>query len=210
MSAAINPQPLAPLGCPVHHIDAARCGIHRESADQIHSIMPHRSQNIEYRRSLQHRAFEAGILLKGIDGLLEVIGGALVWFVTPALLVSVFRTLYGHEIFRVAGEQVGFHLRAASEKFANGGKIFPSLFLVSHGITKILLVIAIWRNKLWAYPLMIFVFGAFAIYQVYRLVHTQSVILAFLTVVDVAIIYLTWREYQEQRAIRDRQLSLEL
>jgi uncharacterized membrane protein len=167
--------------------------------------MPHRAQNTEYRRSLQHRAFEAGILLKGFDGLLEVIGGALVWFVTPALLGGVFRTLYGHEIFRVAGEQVGFHLRAASEKFANGGKIFPSLFLVSHGITKIMLVVAIWRNRLWAYPLMIFVFGAFAVYQVYRLTHTHAVILAVVTATDIAIVYLTWREYREQRAMRDDQ-----
>jgi uncharacterized membrane protein len=167
--------------------------------------MPDVTHITEYRKSFQHRAFEMGIFLKGIDGLLECIGGVLIWFVTPALLFRVFRTLYGHEIFRVAGEQVGFHLQAESEKFASGSKIFPSLFLVSHGITKILLVAAIWMNRLWAYPLMIFVFSAFAVYQVYRLAHTHSVILAAVTVIDIAIIYLTCREYQEQRAMQDMQ-----
>jgi uncharacterized membrane protein len=170
---------------------------------KIRSIMSPGVHTTEYRKSLQHRAFELGISLKGIDGLLECIGGVLIWFVTPALLGGIFRTLYGHEIFRVAGEQVGFHLQAASEKFASGSKIFPSLFLVSHGITKILLVIAIWMNRLWAYPLMILVFSMFAVYQVYRLTHTHSLVLAIVTAVDIAIIILTWREYQEQRALRD-------
>jgi uncharacterized membrane protein len=163
--------------------------------------MTGKTQTGRYDHSLQHRAFEVGIFLKALDGVLECIGGMLIWFVTPALLVRVFRTLYGHEIFRMAGEQFGFHAQAVSQKFASGSKLFPSLFLASHGITKVLLVIAIWMNRLWAYPLMILVFGGFSVYQLYRLAHTHSLMLALLTLIDIAIVILTWREYQEQRAV---------
>jgi uncharacterized membrane protein len=156
-----------------------------------------------YDHPLQHRAFEIGIFFKALDGVLECIGGALIWFVTPALLGVIFHSLYGHEIFRVTGEQSGFHFQAASEKLASGSKLFPSLFLISHGITKIVLVVAIWMDELWAYPLMILIFGGFSVYQIYRLAHTHSLLLALLTLIDIAIVILTWREYQEQRRKRD-------
>jgi uncharacterized membrane protein len=94
--------------------------------------MTGKTQTGRYDHSLQHRAFEVGIFLKALDGVLECIGGMLIWFVTPALLVRVFRTLYGHEIFRMAGEQFGFHAQAVSQKFASGSKLFPSLFLPAY------------------------------------------------------------------------------
>jgi uncharacterized membrane protein len=57
-------------------------------------------------------------------------------------------------------------------------------------------------NKLWAYPLTIFVFAAFCVYQIHRYTHTHSVTLILLTLFDLALIYLTWREYLEQKQIR--------
>jgi uncharacterized membrane protein len=45
------------------------------------------------------------------------------------------------------------------------------------------------------------VFGGFSVYQLYRLAHTHSLMLALLTLIDIAIVILTWREYQEQRAV---------
>jgi uncharacterized membrane protein len=163
---------------------------------------PHSGETSEYGGSLQHRAFEAGIGLKGLDGLLQALGGVLIWFVTPSLVGRFFQALYGHDFFRVEGGRVALHVLNVSENFASGSKLFPSVFLLSHGITKILLVTAIWMNKLWAYPLMIAVFSAFSIYQIYRLTHTHSLLLALITAVDIAIVILAWREYRHKLAVR--------
>jgi uncharacterized membrane protein len=57
-------------------------------------------------------------------------------------------------------------------------------------------------NKLWAYPLTIGVFGAFAMYQVFRFTHTHSWALVILTIFDVLIILLTWNEYRRLEAMR--------
>jgi uncharacterized membrane protein len=62
--------------------------------------------------------------------------------------------------------------------------------------------VALWFNKLWAYPVTIFVFGAFMAYQVYRYTHTHSFALMMLTVFDAVVVWLTWQEWHEQKKKR--------
>ncbi len=156
-------------------------------------------------KSLLHEAFRTGITIKGIDGVLEVIGGVLVCFITPSSLDRIARVLFQHELSRDPHDFIATHVLNASQNLVSGNRLFAALFLLSHGLTKIVLVIALWLDRLWAYPLMIFVFGGFGIYQVYRFTHTHSVGLALLTVFDFAVVWLTWREYQEQKSIRAQQ-----
>jgi uncharacterized membrane protein len=95
-------------------------------------------------------------------------------------------------------------LYQATQHLAYGGKHFASLYLLAHGLIKALLVAALWFDALWAYPLTMVVFGLFSVYQVHRFLHTHSVTLLLITVFDVLIIWLTAREYQEQKSIRHK------
>lgn len=79
------------------------------------------------------------------------------------------------------------------------------MYLLSHGAVKVVLVIALLMNKLWAYPLMITVLATFIVYQVYRFSYSHSVSMILLTVFDVVVISLTWIEYQQQRSRRSAQ-----
>jgi len=65
---------------------------------------------------------------------------------------------------------------------------------------KIVLVAALLKNKLWAYPWMIAFLGAFIVYQAYRLTFKLSFGLAALTIFDIFIAWLTFREYRKQLA----------
>jgi uncharacterized membrane protein len=67
---------------------------------------------------------------------------------------------------------------------------------------KVVLVVALLRNKLWAYPWMIAVLVCFVAFQVYEFASSPSYGLAFLTVFDLVVISLTWREYRRQRQHR--------
>ena len=60
---------------------------------------------------------------------------------------------------------------------------------------KVLLVYALLRRKLWAYPVAIGVFAGFSVYQMYRYVIQPSGWLIALTVLDVIVILLTWAEW---------------
>ena len=153
-------------------------------------------------RTILRTTFRTGITLKGIDGLLETIGGVLLWLIPPSAMNALVRVLSQHELSRDPQDFLAVHILRASETLLSSNKLFASLYLLSHGATKVALVVALWRNALWAYPLTIFVFAAFSAYQMYRYSHTHSMAMLLLTIFDVALIYLTWLEWRERRALR--------
>jgi uncharacterized membrane protein len=153
-------------------------------------------------KTILHDTFRTGITMKGIDGLLEIIGGVLLWFVKPSQISGPMQLFFQHELSRDPHDFIAKHLLHMSVKLANSDPTFASLFLLSHGVVKVVLIIGLWLDKLWAYPATIVVFGAFSAYQMYRFTHTHSIFLVLLTIFDVFLIYLTWHEYEEQKRIR--------
>ncbi|HXJ17843.1 MAG TPA: DUF2127 domain-containing protein [Candidatus Polarisedimenticolia bacterium] len=153
-------------------------------------------------KSLLRATFRTGITMKGIDGLLETIGGALLWVINPSVMSHTVALLFQHELSRDPHDFIGVHLLRISKALTENDRLFASIYLVSHGVVKIVLAGALWLDDLWAYPLAIFVFGAFGAYQIYRYSHTHSLMLLALTIFDLALIWLTWEEYRVQKAKR--------
>jgi uncharacterized membrane protein len=156
-------------------------------------------------RSILHSSFRTGITLKGIDGILEVVGAILIWFVDPAKISEPVQTALAHELSRDPHDFVAAHLLHMTERLTSANRTFAFAFLLSHGLVKIIIVAALWMDQLWAYPLGIGVFSAFGVYQVYRWTHTHSFFLVLLTIFDVLVIYLTWAEYVLQKRAREPQ-----
>jgi len=72
------------------------------------------------------------------------------------------------------------------------------VYLLLHGLIKIVLVAALLRNKVWAYPWMIAFLLIFIGYQLYRIVLEPTFGLSALTIFDAFIVWLTWREWRKQ------------
>jgi uncharacterized membrane protein len=159
-----------------------------------------RSQPDDRRKMLLHESFRAGITLKGIDGLLEAIGGVILWFVKPAALNKIALKFLEFDLPFDRHEFILTHLYRATELLANGSKHFAALYLLIHGLIKAVLVTALWFDALWAYPLTIFIFSMFCVYQVHRFLYTHSIAMLLITIFDMLIIYLTWREYHDQKS----------
>jgi uncharacterized membrane protein len=157
----------------------------------------------EFRRGdLLDRAFLIGIVLKGLDGILEVAGGALLLLVSPSTIDRVTRTVTQHELSEDPHDYLANHLLHATGELTGATLTFGVTYLLSHGLVKIVLVAALLRNKIWAYPWMIAFLIAFILYQVYRMTFAPSIGLASLTVFDAIVTWLTIREYQRQRTLR--------
>ena len=54
--------------------------------------------NLRGRRDWLDQAFLIGIILKGLDGLLELVGGLLLLVISPAAIDRVTRALTQHEL----------------------------------------------------------------------------------------------------------------
>jgi uncharacterized membrane protein len=146
------------------------------------------------------RTFRISISLKGIDGALEIIGGVLLLFVAPATLQSWARSLTAHELAEDRNDFIARHLLDSASQFSRSTAIFGAIYLLSHGIAKLVLVIALLRGQLWAYPWLMVLLGVFIVYQLYRLSYRFSVGLTLLTAFDVFVLVLTWLEYRKRRS----------
>ena|SRR5690242_8587143 len=142
-----------------------------------------------------HRAFEVGVGLKGLDGVLEIIGGLLLLAISPTHLSALVRQLTLHELSEDPHDLVAGYLVSLSGGLTAEGQLFGAVYLLAHGITKLALVAALLRRRLWAYPTAIGIFGLFAAYQLYRYTFTHSWYLIVLTLLDAVVIWLTWLEY---------------
>jgi uncharacterized membrane protein len=155
-------------------------------------------------QSLLDQTFQIGIILKGLDGVLEVIGGLLLLVVSPATIDRVVASLTQHELSQDPHDFLATHLMKTAHGLTGSAVLFGAVYLLSHGAVKIILVAALLRNELWAYPWLIVFLGVFIVYQVYRLSFKPSVGLTLLTLFDAFIAWLTYREYRKQLALARR------
>ncbi len=146
--------------------------------------------------------FEIALFLKGLDGILEIVGGILLLVVSKAQLDSVVVALTQHELSEDPHDVIATHLLSAEGNLSGGSQTFAALYLLLHGIVKVVLVAAVLKDKLWAYPWMIAFLLAFIAYQGYLLVVAPTVGIAALTAFDLFMVWLTYREYGKRRGAR--------
>jgi uncharacterized membrane protein len=78
-------------------------------------------------------------------------------------------------------------------------KLFASGDLFVHGIVKVFLVAGLLRGRLWSYPVSLWFIAGFIAYQAYRFFFTHSLWMIALTIVDLIVAFLIWREYQARK-----------
>jgi uncharacterized membrane protein len=148
-----------------------------------------------------HRLFQAAVVVKGIDGVLEFIGGLLLLFVNETALHRLVIALTQHELAEEPDDRLVIALRHLAEGFSVETRHFASAYLIGHGILKVFLAASLLRERLWAFPLALSVLAIFVAYQLHRFGRTHSTALLALTVLDMVVMVLIWREYRSRREI---------
>lgn len=146
--------------------------------------------------STLHFFFDVGVIIKGIDGVLEILGAFLIFFIQPEKIANWIIEITSHELSRSSHDFIAVHSLKAAHHLELGAQAFAAIYLGSHGVLKVLLVWALLREKLWAYPVAIIVFFGFGVYQMYRYSIDPSTSMIALTALDVFVIVLTWFEYR--------------
>jgi uncharacterized membrane protein len=150
------------------------------------------------QRTLIDRLYFVGVLIKGIDGAVEFAFG----------LVLLFLPTLPHRSLEAAASRVaGYHppigkfisnyLEGVDGSLAHLGTGIVVAYLIAHGAIKVLLVVCLMLRLHRVYPFAMIVLGAFLAYEIYLLCTSPGVTLAVFTILDAAIIYLVFREYQE-------------
>jgi uncharacterized membrane protein len=154
-----------------------------------------------WRQPWFERIYIIGLIVKGIDGVLEFIAGMAI-LISPSL-VHRFLTMLSGEFgehnarpFQFIAEYIG-HVDA---NLLHSGLVFLTLFLIFHGVIKIGLVYCLVRRIEKVYPIALILLIAFFLYEVYVFITTLSIPLAVFMALDLGIIWLVWNEYQEVKS----------
>jgi len=115
-------------------------------------------------RSPAQIAFEVSIFFKGLDGVLEIVGGLLLFLVKPETISRMISALTQHELSEDPHDVVGRALVRLAGQVSADSQMFAGVYLLSHGVIKVFLVEAPLRGRLWAYPTAIVFFAIFIAY----------------------------------------------
>jgi uncharacterized membrane protein len=150
--------------------------------------------------TLLDRTFFVSLIVKLADGVLELIGGAVLLMMTPGQIQTAVAAVTRGELAEDPNDLVANLLVRYAGQLNVSLTVFGAWYLLAHGVVKVLLVAAVLRDHLWAYPWLIGFLVAFIGFQSYELVVHYSWGLLLLTLFDMFIVYLTVREYRRHKA----------
>ena len=141
-----------------------------------------------------HRAFLLVVILKGLNGVLEIVLGALL--AVSNVVLPFILNLAANELIEDPNDFLATHITAISYP-SPSTLLFAALYLLAHGVVKIVLAFGLWFNKIWAYPAAIAIIGLLIVYQFIRILEKGSIILAVFTIIDCIFVWLIYREYRQ-------------
>ncbi len=147
-----------------------------------------------------YQLFIISLALKVGGAVLEIVSAVLIAVVDAKVLSGTVVRLAGEFLLAHPDDRIAEYFQHAAEHFSVDVKTFAVLYLASHGLIKLFLLIGLLRNVSWAYPASIVAFSAFIVYQLYRYTHTHAVMLIVLTVFDLIVVGLVWHEWRLRRA----------
>jgi uncharacterized membrane protein len=145
--------------------------------------------------------FDLALLLKAVNGGLEMLGAALILFVPPSLVLKVVAFLTGGELAQDVDDPIATALQSAAQTFTVHTHYLLAAYLALHGVIKVLLVMGIFAGKKIAYPLFMIALVLFGSYEAYRGFMRQELLLQVIAVFDFSLLVLTAYEYRRRYPI---------
>jgi uncharacterized membrane protein len=151
---------------------------------------------------LLHRTFIISIAGKGLFGLFETLSAFLAWFISPTQVQAFTHWII--EVFFNSNAQnpIAKLVLEFGSSIDTSTTHYAAMYLAFHGLTKVVLVWALFTDKKWAYPGMLGALSLFIVTQTIQLLTAYTLGLLLLTMFDIFVLWLTLREYKLHRSSR--------
>lgn len=149
-------------------------------------------------KSTFDKVFEGGLLIKGLSGVFEFLGGLLFFIFSPDQIHRFAIFLTHWELFESPKSEISHLLINSTSNFTNSSRIFLIFYLWIHAVIKLIAVIGILKNQLWAYPFSLVTLSGLVVYQLYTIFFEKpSLGMIALTIFDIFIIWMINVEYKK-------------
>lgn len=146
--------------------------------------------------------FDLALIVKIINGALEMLAALLVLFVPPSLVLKLAELATSGELAQDQDDLVATAIGNAAQTFTVHTHYLLAVYLALHGLVKVLLVIGIFMKKKIAYPLFMIALVLFGAYEAYRGFLRHETLLQVLAIFDFALLALTAHEYRRRYPVR--------
>lgn len=140
--------------------------------------------------------FYGGLAIKAVNALIEFIGGLLMIIVSHDWLNRLIRLITLPELREDPKDFVMNYFITLGQNLSISSQHSVAIYMLLHGTTKLAVIWLLWKKKMWAYPLAVFVFGLFIAYEIYSYMHSQSVLMLLIVIIDATIIVMIILEYK--------------
>jgi uncharacterized membrane protein len=140
--------------------------------------------------------FSLSMILKGIDGIIELLGGIAFAAVNKEKMLQWFYDfLMNEKAFQISNETILKWVTAFSDALQTNVRVFITIILIGNGIIKIVMAIALLMRKYAAFPWSLFFLVLLFVYQIVQTIQSPSWFLYFFDAFDFAIILVIWKQY---------------
>ena len=147
------------------------------------------------QRRLTHDLFEVAVILKGLNGLLELAGGMALLLIKTETIVNWVSILSRQELSKDPADPLANLLTHWAAGFGHTSQIMGAFYLLFHGVAKTGLATLLLLGFSSAYPIAIAFFSVFVAYAGFRLSQSWSWPLGGLVVLDLLTILIIAREW---------------
>lgn len=161
-----------------------------------------KSKELHARVSYMHikldQVFRISIYLKALEALFEVVGGIILFFITPHFINHWGSVLTRGELSEDPNNFISNFLSHNIHHLSSISTTYAAIYLLTHGIIKLVALGAVLKDKFWGYPLLLVVLAVFIIYQSIQLVHNVTLGLLVLNIFDAFVVVLTVIEWRKR------------
>lgn len=140
--------------------------------------------------------FRASVALKAAISAAEVFVGLLIFFIPLSVFTDPVAAFAEGQLAENPESFIANNLLEIIAGISIGTQLFVTFYLLSRGLVKLIPIMAVLKNRLWGYPVSLVILGAFVAYQLYYLSVKYSLVVLAVTIFDVLVMYLIWREYR--------------
>jgi len=137
--------------------------------------------------------FKFGLVVKGVDSIFEVIGG--IMLTMPTKIARYLAVLSQHELYR-HHEVLSGRIDKLADTITVHAHIGAAIYLMVHGLSKLILILAIMKGKRWGYVGLIVVLSIFTGIEMWQGVFKHEWVTGVLGIFDLVVVLLILKEYR--------------
>ena len=165
-----------------------------------------RTQNSDAEKphGMFHNLFDIVVVLKGLNGLVEIASGATLLSIKAGTILEWVLWLTESEMLQDPHDYLASSLQKWALNFGHDAQVFAGLYLVTHGVIKLVLAILLYKERPWVFPLSLLLFTALVAFSLHHLLNHWSWPLTFFIAFDAFTIGVIAREWSSVGKVTSR------